>query len=849
MRFLVGLMSAGVAAGCGEVLLNERDASVGDGAGARFELVIVLAGGGEGRVVSMPSGIECGTVCRASFEAGVEVVLTASAAAGSELAAWSGAPCGSSSACRVVVDRDLELTAMFETMKHLVTVTRLGDGTGSVTSDVAGIDCGIDCGERYPSGAMITLVATPTGRSMFGGWSGACTGLATTCRLGVDRMHEVGAAFDLDRVTLTVATAGPGAGVVSSDLGNIECPGVCSDNYPNGAIVTLTAEPDGESVFAGWTGSTCAGTGPCTLELSSAQAVTARFDRLMHTLTVNKTGSGSGTVTSQPPGIDCGATCSADFSTNTTITLTAEPAPNSTFIGWSGAGCRGTGSCTVELDAAAAVTVTFELITFPLSVSKAGAGDGTIVSQPTGIDCGASCTELYVAGASVTLTATPLGAAVFDGWTGDCSGITCQLTIDGPKNAIATFRIVPSIASPIGVVSGAHNCAINSTGALRCWGYGSRGQTGYGHTMTIGNTAGNTPLAAGDVPIGTAVTQVSVAEEHTCVVLKNGAVRCWGRGAEGRLGYGNTNNLGGTSGTTPNLIGDVPLGGSARQVVTGVLHSCALLATGNVRCWGDGSAGQLGYGNTSDIGDDETPDSAGDVPIGAVVTQLAAGGGFTCALLSTGSVRCWGANEFGQLGYGHTNRVGDTPGNTPAIAGDALIGAPVVGIAAGHSHACAVLNTGNIRCWGDGAFGKLGYGNTNNVGSTSANTPAIAGDVPVGAAVAQISASTWHTCAVLRTTGSLRCWGSGSAGCLGYGSEAHVGGASVSLPRDIGNVPTGGAITLVAAGYERTCALYGAGNIRCWGWNDVGQLGYGDTVQRGNTPSTVPSMIGDVPVF
>ena len=115
----------------------------------------------------------------------------------------------------------------------------------------------------------------------------------------------------------------------------------------------------------------------------------------------------------------------------------------------------------------------------------------------------------------------------------------------------------------------------------------------------------------------------------------------------------------------------MPVGGSVVQVATGDFHTCALLTTGNVRCWGLNDLGQLGYGNTENIGDDETPAEVGDVPVGGSVVQLEASENQTCAVLTSGSVRCWGANNRGQLGYGNTNTLGDD--ETPAQAGDIVV--------------------------------------------------------------------------------------------------------------------------------------------------------------------------------
>jgi alpha-tubulin suppressor-like RCC1 family protein len=370
-----------------------------------------------------------------------------------------------------------------------------------------------------------------------------------------------------------------------------------------------------------------------------------------------------------------------------------------------------------------------------------------------------------------------------------------------------------------------HTCAVLSTGAVRCWGRGDYGRLGYGNKSTIGDT--ETPASAGDVNVGGTVLQIAAGESHTCALLSTGTVRCWGRGDYGQLGYSNSSNIGANE--TPASAGDVNVGGTVLQIAAGRFHTCALLSTGAVRCWGDGRYGQLGYGNTSDIGDSETPASAGDVNIGGTVIQIAAGSFHTCTLLSTGAVRCWGYASYGQLGYGSTSTIGDS--ETPASAGDVNVGGTVLQIAAGGLHTCALLSTGAVRCWGAGSYGRLGYGNTSTIGDSE--TPASAGDVNVGGAVTQIAAGTYHTCALL-STGAVRCWGRGDYGQLGYGNTSTIGDDEDETPASAGDVNVGGTVIQIAAGNYHTCALLSTGAVRCWGDGRYGRLGYGNTSNVGD---------------
>jgi hypothetical protein len=158
------------------------------------------------------------------------------------------------------------------------------------------------------------------------------------------------------------------------------------------------------------------------------------------TLTVSKTGTGSGTVTSNPAGINCGLDCSETYAYNTAITLTAIPNTGSTFTGWSGGGCSGTGTCTVTMAAATTVTATFSINTYTLTLTKGGTGSGTVTSNPAGINCGSDCSEVYSYNTVVTLTAIPVTGSAFTGWSGGCSGTgNCVLTMTAAKNVTASF--------------------------------------------------------------------------------------------------------------------------------------------------------------------------------------------------------------------------------------------------------------------------------------------------------------------------------------------------------------------------------------------------------------------------
>src|SRR5205823_4585379 len=243
--------------------------------------------------------------------------------------------------------------------------------------------------------------------------------------------------------TLTVTKAGNGSGTVTSSPPGINCGATCSAVYDNGTVVTLTATADAGSTVTGGSGCDAVSGTTCTVTMSAARAVTITFTRERFTLTVNKTGTGSGTVTSSPPGINCGATCSAAYDSGTVVTLTATPAAGSPFTGGSGRDAVAGTTCTVTMNAARAVTASFSLQTFTLSVNKTGLlSSGMVTSSDGRINCGAVCSAAYSSGSTVVLTATPTGLlSIFTGWSGcdAVSGTNCSVTMNAARSVTAHF--------------------------------------------------------------------------------------------------------------------------------------------------------------------------------------------------------------------------------------------------------------------------------------------------------------------------------------------------------------------------------------------------------------------------
>jgi hypothetical protein len=259
-----------------------------------------------------------------------------------------------------------------------LSVFKAGTGSGTVTSAPAGINCGSKCAAEFEAGKVVTLTPVAAAGSEFAGWSGACSG-AGACQVTMGEAESVTASFDLEAGTpppsefqLTVFKAGTGSGTVTSSPAGIGCGNACVAKFPTGALVTLTPVAAAGSEFKGWGGG-CAGAGACQVTMSEAKSVSASFEPeappppALYRLTVTKTGAGSGTVASSRAGIFCGGKCEKEYEDEENVTLIPTPASGSTFAGWSGGGCAGTGVCRLTMNTAKSVTATFNVVFPPAS--------------------------------------------------------------------------------------------------------------------------------------------------------------------------------------------------------------------------------------------------------------------------------------------------------------------------------------------------------------------------------------------------------------------------------------------------------------------------------------------------
>ncbi|MCA9652009.1 MAG: hypothetical protein KC501_18985 [Myxococcales bacterium] len=382
-----------------------------------------------------------------------------------------------------------------------------------------------------------------------------------------------------------------------------------------------------------------------------------------------------------------------------------------------------------------------------------------------------------------------------------------------------------------------HTCALLHRGAVRCWGDGTNGRLGYGNTDHIGDD--ELPSAAGDVDVGGTAVQIALGSNFSCALLDDGDLRCWGANSLGQLGLGHTGPVG--DNLLPGAFPPVDIDGPALQIAAGLDHACALRDTGEVYCWGNNNAGQLGYGNVTDIGDDEDPAVAGPVSLGAPATAVVAGGSFSCALLDTGELRCWGEGVSGRLGSGSTADIGDDelPDSVPAVD---LDGATIVELSAGDAHVCVRTDADEAICWGEANFGRLGYGNTSDVGDDE--PPTSMGPVSLAGPASALGLGETHSCAVVGG-GELRCWGEATNGRIGNGN-ASLDVGDDELPSDVPIVAVGAQVRSVAGGGAHTCAVTMASEVRCWGRSNRGQLGYGDTTTIGD--DELPDTVGVVQI-
>lgn len=388
--------------------------------------------------------------------------------------------------------------------------------------------------------------------------------------------------------------------------------------------------------------------------------------------------------------------------------------------------------------------------------------------------------------------------------------VACGLIADGCGGLVSCGELGCLVSF---VAGHEHTCLLNHDGAgARCWGENAEGQIGDGTTDDA-----LIPTAVSALPAG--LLSIDVGTRHTCAVVGAGAVYCWGENDLGKLGLPGTADV-----LSPTEV--ATLSGGVRQVSAGGFHTCALLGSGDVRCFGDDDFGTLGDGEGDSTG--ETPVTVAELED---VTRIDTGAFHTCALDDAGALSCWGLNLFGELGDGtFEDRDAPVPVTLPAAVVSFSAGGDVHEQVGGSyditDHTCALLADSTVMCWGSNRKGQLGF--DPDVSETSNVPVAIPG---LDGAAIEISAGGQHTCALLKT-GGVACWGFNGSGQLGNGES----GGWLLEPTLVDGIDDAIGVT---AGGRHTCALLADGSLHCWGDGDDGRLGVGEVTGVSPTPLLV----------
>jgi alpha-tubulin suppressor-like RCC1 family protein len=325
-------------------------------------------------------------------------------------------------------------------------------------------------------------------------------------------------------------------------------------------------------------------------------------------------------------------------------------------------------------------------------------------------------------------------------------------------------------------------CAVLDTHEVKCWGDNSFGKLGLGDSTPRGDKPGTMgdALAAVDLGAGAVVTAVRVGNYHACARLEDGSIRCWGDGTSSGLADGHGATPGSMGDALPAVR--LGTGRTASRVFAGYNTSCALLDDNATKCWGDNEEGELGLGDLEARGDSpgSMGDALAAIDLGAhrLGVLVAPSSYSTCALLDDGSVRCWGNGP--DLGLGSDANHGNVPGtmgaDLPAV--DLGAGRSALSVTSGARWACALLDDHGVKCWGYNSGGQLGQGDMKNRGGEPSemgdNLPPI--DLGKGRSALAIEAGDFFACAILDTR-EVKCWGNNANGELGLGDTETRGAA------------------------------------------------------------------------
>ena len=568
------------------------------------------------------------------------------------------------------------------------------------------------------------------------------------------------------------------------------------------------------------------------------------------------------------------------------LTVTAVSAPVNGTVALAGgtvtftpaANVSGTGSFSYTVSdgaatATGAVTVTITAVNDPpIAVDDARSTAQNTPLAITAASLTANDTDVDGGALTVTAVSAPVNGAValaggtvtFTPTTGFSGTASFVYTVsDGAATDTGLVTITVSAAGAILQLStgNAHICALANDGGVKCWGLNAYGNLGLGDTNKRGDQPNEMGVNLPEVDLGTGRTAVTLAGggEHNCALLDDNTVKCWGYNSAGQLGLGFVASRGNGPGQMGDALPTVDLGTgrTAVQMDGGAEHTCAVLDNGALKCWGANDFGQLGLGDTAYRGDGpgEMGDALPAVDLGAGRTalQVSAGGFHTCALLDNLTVKCWGRNDRGQLGLGDTANRGDGPGemgnSLPAVALGA--GLTVDTLAMGELHACALFTNHTVKCWGFGAFGALGLGDVGDRGGAPGEMGASLPAIDLGTGRTALAIAVGHhTCALLDNL-TVKCWGFGDFGQLGQGNTNWIGDSPGEMGDSLPPIAVGTGVTpdLLVAMLYDTCILTTTDLVKCWGGNLNGQLGQGDNIYRGDGPNEMGDFLPFIDVW
>ncbi|MFH1727273.1 MAG: hypothetical protein ABIA04_02495 [Pseudomonadota bacterium] len=382
------------------------------------------------------------------------------------------------------------------------------------------------------------------------------------------------------------------------------------------------------------------------------------------------------------------------------------------------------------------------------------------------------------------------------------------------------------LTGAIDIQVGAYSvCALMDDTSVKCWGNNRRGQLGNGSTENS-----LVPLdvisSATDLNPLTAVEKISINSNHVCALMEDTSIKCWGYNNYGQLGDNSTNNSSFPVDVIENVDDVATVMSNVVEISTGEAFTCSLMSDSTVKCWGNNEYGQLGDG----LGEDSTLpldviDESTELGVLTGVNNIAAGLSHVCALLEDNSVKCWGNNDSGQLGNAYPLVSSETPIAVVADNETKELLLEVIGISLGNSHSCALLNDTSLKCWGYNSNGQVGNNTTDDVYIAESVIQDAEANILTG--VEKVGLGNGFSCALMNDS-TVKCWGSNSNGVLGNNSSdtSKIPVSVVTSSTD--SSPLSGVQDLAIGNYY-SCVLMSDSTVKCWGYNKYGQLGNNDT--------------------